>query len=138
VTPRATYLDPKAVNSSSKLLLKQHLFSQLIGEWLRFVSTLIGVRVALSEGHVAITDARDGDHDGPHLKRGGHYKKIAKDVDLFVDCTDVNPGGVYVSAGSHPMWKLLGETWESMHPLCRWGGRFNDANHLSLEDEGVA
>jgi hypothetical protein len=32
----------------------------------------------------------------------------------------------------------LGEFWEGLHPLCRWGGRFNDGNHYSIESpEGM-
>jgi hypothetical protein len=33
--------------------------------------------------------------------------------------------------------KVLGEYWESLHPLCRWGGRFGDGNHYSFEHNGV-
>ena len=31
----------------------------------------------------------------------------------------------------------LGEWWEKQHPLCRWGGRFNDGNHYSLTHRGT-
>ena len=36
-------------------------------------------------------------------------------------------------------YRKLGECWESLHPLCRWGGRFSkpDGNHFSFEHEGV-
>lgn len=26
----------------------------------------------------------------------------------------------------------LGTFWETLHPMCRWGGRFNDGNHYEL------
>lgn len=26
----------------------------------------------------------------------------------------------------------LGLFWESLHPLCKWGGRFSDGNHFSF------
>lgn len=126
------------VTERSELLEKQHLFSYCFGEWLYWIHhDLIGVRVALGEGHVAITDAKDGDYDGPHKKSGGHYNKLAHDVDLFINCNENNPTGDYVSSSEHPMWKVLGEKWESLHPLCRWGGRFSDANHVSVEHNGV-
>jgi hypothetical protein len=32
---------------------------------------------------------------------------------------------------------LLGKYWKRQHPLCRWGGDFQDGNHYSLEHEGV-
>jgi hypothetical protein len=33
-------------------------------------------------------------------------------------------------------YRELGEFWESLHPLARWGGRFGDGNHFSLEYQG--
>lgn len=58
-----------------------------------------------------------------------HKVRLAKDNNLWVD-------GKYIRDGSHPVWKIIGEKWESMHPLCRWGGRFNDANHFSMTHWG--
>lgn len=56
-----------------------------------------------------------------------HPLKIAGDLNLF-------DGGVYQrSTGAH---EALGIFWESLHPLARWGGRFNDGNHYSLEHRG--
>jgi hypothetical protein len=37
-----------------------------------------------------------------------------------------------------PAWLEIGEEWERMHQLCRWGGRFGDANHFSLADSSRA
>lgn len=34
--------------------------------------------------------------------------------------------------------RALGEWWEQQHELCRWGGRFSDGNHYSLEHDGAA
>jgi hypothetical protein len=33
-------------------------------------------------------------------------------------------------------YRELGEWWEKIHPLARWGGRFKDGNHFSFEWEG--
>ncbi len=56
-----------------------------------------------------------------------HKLKLAHDWNLWID-------GVYqTTTEAH---RHLGEKWESMHPLCRWGGRFNDGNHYSLEYRG--
>ena len=82
----------------------------------------------MGEGYVAITDAKDGDYDGPHLHAGGHYNKLAQDLDLFRD-------GQYLSATADH--EPFGIFWEGLHPLCRWGGRFKDGNHYSLEHGGV-
>lgn len=56
-----------------------------------------------------------------------HELGLAMDFNLFKD-------GQYLSETED--WRELGEWWEQQHSLCRWGGRFNDGNHLSLEHEG--
>ena len=60
-----------------------------------------------------------------------HKVRLAVDLNLFVD-------GAYVSSGSTPEYKLLGDYWKAIHPLARWGGDFTsgDANHFSFEYQG--
>lgn len=60
-----------------------------------------------------------------------HAKRLAVDLNLFVD-------GQYVENGDHPAYLDLGSYWEHLDPQCRWGGRFMDANHFSLFDQGVS
>jgi hypothetical protein len=52
-----------------------------------------------------------------------HKLKLAIDLNLFKD-------GNFLSATEDH--KELGEWWEKQHELCRWGGRFQDGNHYSL------
>ena len=61
--------------------------------------------------------------------RSCHKLKLAIDLNLFRD------GGFKSSTDDH---RELGEWWEKQHELCRWGGRFNDGNHYSLEHDGAA
>jgi hypothetical protein len=112
---------------------KQELFAYLYAKWVLWVYEVKGWRLRESEGYVGDTDAADGDYDGPHKKGGGHYLKIARDVNLFV-------GGKWLSKGNEPEWAEAGKHWESLDPLCRWGGKFAspDANHLGLFHEGRA
>lgn len=56
-----------------------------------------------------------------------HKLKLAIDLNLFKE------GKLLSATESH---RELGEWWEKQHPLCRWGGRFNDGNHYSLEYNG--
>lgn len=56
-----------------------------------------------------------------------HLWKLAVDVDLFRN------GRYLSSTESH---RQLGEFWESLHPLCRWGGKWGDGNHYSIEHGG--
>lgn len=66
---------------------------------------------------------------GPYGQTNSCHKlRLAIDLNLFT--TD----GQYLDKTDDH--KKLGEYWESLDPLCRWGGRFNDGNHYSLEHDG--
>jgi hypothetical protein len=58
-----------------------------------------------------------------------HKLRLAVDFNLFVD-------GEYITSGEHIAYQQLGEFWEGLDPDARWGGRFDDANHFSFEQEG--
>lgn len=62
-------------------------------------------------------------------KNSNHKNRLAIDLNLF-------KGGVFLQTSEDH--KLLGEFWENLDTLCRWGGRFNDGNHYSIESpEGM-
>lgn len=54
-----------------------------------------------------------------------HKQRLALDLNLFKE------GEFLTATEDH---KPLGEKWESMGGS--WGGRFNDGNHYSLENQG--
>jgi len=56
-----------------------------------------------------------------------HKNRLAVDFNLFVE-------GEYITDGEHPKYVMLGEFWEGLGGA--WGGRFNDANHFSIEHHG--
>ena len=59
-----------------------------------------------------------------HMKGSLHYDGLAVDIDLC------DKEGKYLpNTDDH---KKYGEYWESLDPLCTWGGRFNDGNHYSV------
>ena len=60
--------------------------------------------------------------------RSAHKMRLAIDLNLF------DGDKLLTKTEDH---RRLGEYWESLDPLCRWGGRFNDGNHYSLEYRGV-
>lgn len=60
--------------------------------------------------------------------RSTHRFRLAVDFNLFKE------GKYLTKTEDH---KELGEYWESLHPLARWGGRFKDGNHYSFEHNGV-
>ena len=53
-----------------------------------------------------------------------HKLKLA--IDLFL-----TKDGVYLTATED--YKVLGLWWESLDPLCEWGGHFNDGNHFQVK-----
>ena len=69
---------------------------------------------------------------GPETTHGhpfsNHRQRLAVDFNLFKD------GKYLKETKAH---KELGEFWEKLHPLARWGGRFKDGNHYSFEHNGV-
>lgn len=64
---------------------------------------------------------------GSGIRNSLHELRLAADLNLFI-------AGSYIADPTK--YKVLGEKWESMHSLCTWGGRFNDANHFSITHEG--
>ncbi len=64
------------------------------------------------------------------IKNSNHTQRCAIDINLYKDGKYLNDSEDYLP---------LGEFWESLHPLCRWGGRFKkpDGDHFSLELNGV-
>lgn len=62
------------------------------------------------------------------IRHTAHSNQLAFDMNAFKD-------GKYLTLTED--WQELGEHWESLHELCRWGGRFGDGNHISLEHNGV-
>ncbi len=69
--------------------------------------------------------------DAEHMEGSLHYKRLAIDLNLFVN-------GRYIRSGKNPAYLKLGAYWKTLHPLCRWGGDFGDANHFSIGHGGKA
>ena len=67
-----------------------------------------------------------GEMKGYGNAKSCHKSRLAIDLNLFKD------GAFLTTTEGH---RPLGEYWESIGGS--WGGRFNDANHYSLEHEGV-
>ena len=67
-----------------------------------------------------------GEAKGYGNAKSCHKSRLALDANLFKD------GALLTTTEGH---RPLGEFWESIGGS--WGGRFNDANHYSLEHEGV-
>lgn len=99
---------------------KQSLFVKLVG---MLISYAYSKGYELTFGDAYATSG--------HKENSNHYSRLAIDLNLFQN-------GIYLThSEAH---RPLGEYWESLHPLCRWGNRFKsaDGNHYSLEHNGRA
>jgi hypothetical protein len=113
---------------------KQCLFASLLGEFLVWIFSN-GYKVAGGEWERTQAQANSNAASGAGISHSLHLIDLAVDLRLFVE-------GEYRTDSE--AYRPLGEKWKSMHPLCRWGGDFKDAqgnpkpdgNHFSLEHEG--
>ncbi len=105
---------------------QQSMFARLVPRLIDF---------AFSQGYeVTLGDAyRDprvfvyvGETKGYGARNSNHKMRCAIDLNLFKD------GVLLAGTADH---KPLGEFWESLHPRCRWGGRFHDGNHYEWRPE---
>lgn len=101
------------------------LFTTLIAEHVVWINSKYGAgletKVAFDEVTERITEK---DPTSDHMKNSLHHSGLAADLNMYI-------GGVYQKATmAH---EFSGQMWESRHPLCRWGGRFGDGNHYSIE-----
>lgn len=76
-------------------------------------------------------DAEENAMHGAGILHSLHLIGLAVDLHLF-------KGGVYLEKTED--YSALGTYWESLDPLCAWGGRFHsrpDGNHFSITWQGV-
>lgn len=105
---------------------KQSFFVALVAELIQEAHRQ-GFELTFGEAYRSPEEAARLAAAGKGIAKSLHTIRLAIDLNLF-------RAGVYLSSTeSH---RPLGEWWERQHPLCRWGGRFNDGNHYSLEHEG--
>ena len=105
---------------------KQSLFVIMVAELIvRAYSE--GYELTFGEAYRSPEEAARQAKAGKGIANSLHTEKLAIDLNLFKD------GKFLSSTESH---RPLGEWWEKLHPLCRWGGRFNDGNHYSFEHGG--
>jgi len=110
-----------------KLGKKQELFSRLLpGLMLKAFELGFEIR-----GGDWFRDPRVHGHHG--VKKGYGRAKSNHKLKLAIDLNLMKNGKMIRSTAGH---RELGEWWEKQHELCRWGGRFQDGNHYSLEHWG--
>ena len=114
----------------SALVDKQARFLVCIGKLISYADDL-GFQLTEGDGY------RDPRVPYGHQK-SCHRNRLAHDFNLYV-------GGEWIQDSGHIAWKRLGNFWESLDPLARWGGKGSlhpeglehDGNHFSFSHEGV-
>lgn len=106
---------------------KQRLFARLVPRLIDWAH-LNGYEITFGDAYRSPRVFGDvGVKQGYGRASSLHKQRLAIDLNLFKD-------GKYLQKTEDH--KPLGEFWESLHPLCSWGGRFNDGNHYSLTHAG--
>lgn len=106
-----------------RLSERQRLFTRLVG---RLIEWAFEHDFELTFGEAYRTQEQQELHRAAGrswVKRSLHQDRLAVDFNLFLDDEYQADSEAYRS---------LGEYWESLHPACRWGGRFGDGNHFEL------
>jgi hypothetical protein len=105
----------------SDMVDKQHRFSLMLARLITYTASLPGYQVTGGDWY------RDSRCDYGH-PRSLHKLRLAVDLNIFVD-------GLWRK--DVESYRPLGEYWELMGGA--WGGRFEegDANHFSLEHDGM-
>ena len=96
---------------------KRVLFTRFVHQLLRFIDEETPFECAISWSKRCV--------NCPVGKKNSLHKlSLAVDIDLYMN-------GVYLQKTISHL--LVGGYWESLHPDCRWGGRFNDGNHYEFK-----
>jgi hypothetical protein len=73
-------------------------------------------------------------HGDLGVRKSYSHPKSAHKVRLAIDLNLFKRGAYLEGSDAH---RLLGEWWERQGADHRWGGRFDDGNHYSLEHNGI-
>jgi hypothetical protein len=109
---------------------KQSIFASLIPGLINHAINL-GYEITLGEVYRSPEEAKRLAALGLGIVNSVHILKLAIDLNLFKN-------GIWLTKTEDH--KFLGEWWESLSTkeyTCCWGGRFNDGNHYSIENNGI-
>lgn len=105
---------------------RQQLFARNVANLILYVAES-NYACTLGEAWRTPEQAALNARKGIGIKNSLHCDRLAIDLNLFKD-------GKYLT--DTESWRPFGEWWEALHPDNRWGGRFGDANHFSMTDDG--
>jgi len=111
-----------------KLGDKQRMFTRMLANLFEFAHVR-GYEFTLGD---AYRDPRL--HGEVGIKKGYGHRNSCHKMRLAIDLNLFKEGVFLTETKDH---EPLGIYWESLHPDCTWGGRFNDGNHYSITHNGM-
>lgn len=113
------------MNVKQKRWLFSKFFAQLV---LKAID--LGFHPAIDQIKRTTLEASSNAKTGSGIVNSLHTLGLAGDLLLYKN-------GQYLKSSED--YRELGEWWENLHELCRWGGRFKraDGNHFSIEHNGI-
>jgi hypothetical protein len=74
---------------------------------------------------------------GLGISRSLHTERLAVDLQCY---RQFSGAWRWLSVGNEPEYAALGAYWQTLDPLCAWGGTFTkrDPGHFSLRHDGRA
>jgi hypothetical protein len=105
---------------------KQSRFTRLVGMLIEYAYAQ-GYELTLGEAWRSPEQAQRNAQARKGIANSLHVERLAIDLNLF-------RAGKFLQASEDH--KPLGEYWESLALDARWGGRFGDGNHYSIEHAG--
>lgn len=110
-----------------KLLAQQQKFSLYVANLIQYIYEN-DHRCTLGDAFRSPEQAAIYAFAGVGIKNSLHCKRLAIDINLF------NADYCYLTKRED--YERFGTYWESLDPLCRWGGNFKsvDSNHFELRE----
>ena len=110
-----------------KLVAQQQKFSLYVANLIKYIYEQ-GYSCTFGDAFRSSEQAAIYAFAGVGIKNSLHCKRLAIDLNIFnSDCCYLTKREDYERFGTY---------WESLDPLCRWGGNFKngDANHFELQE----
>ncbi len=107
---------------------KQQRFALMVGRLIVWISAKPGYGVTFGDAYRSPQQAAENAKAGTGIANSLHTQRLAVDLNLFINNAWMT---------DHASYLPLGEYWEQNGGS--WGGRFkkDDADHFSLEHNGV-
>lgn len=115
------------------LAARQQLHVRLTGRLIQFLYEQPSYSATWGESYRSPKVAELNAQAGVGIARSLHCLRLAVDLQVFKN-------GEYLTTDADGIYEKLGTFWESLNPLCRWGGRFTtrDYDHFSITWDGVS